>query len=104
MVTSLRSKWAAGSWLFFRVARSTRMTQIGALYRQSGSDRLEKQPADLRRRHHYMRDGTLAGRATLLPEGIRKIGLFLANQGAASCRIQAYASIWKIKVNMNEDN
>ena len=23
-------------------------------------DRLEKQPTDLRRRHHYMRDGTLA--------------------------------------------
>src|SRR5208283_4123493 len=80
MVTSLRSKWAAGkavraglaiegaylnryvtdeqrgrrpifnatlraaaSWLFFCVARSTRMTQIWALYRQSGSDRLEKQ-------------------------------------------------------------
>src|SRR5271169_2146964 len=40
---------------------------------------------------------------TLLPEGIRKIGLFLANQGAASCRIQAYASTWKIKVNMNGD-
>src|SRR5271166_6918516 len=96
MVTSLRSKWAAGKavraglaiegaylnryvtdeqrgrppifnatlraavgWLFFCVARSTRMTQIWALYRQSGSDRLEKQPTDLRRRHHYMRDGTL---------------------------------------------
>ena len=43
------------------------------------------------------------GHATLLPEGIRKIGLFLANQGAASCRIQAYTSIWKIKVNMNEE-
>src|SRR5271166_358966 len=33
--------------------------QIWALYRQSGSDRLEKQPTDLRRHHHYMRDGTL---------------------------------------------
>ena len=49
----------AAGWLFFRVARSTRMTQIWALYRQSGSDRLEKQPADLRRHHHYMRDGAL---------------------------------------------
>src|SRR5271165_7276993 len=29
--------------------------QIRALYRQSGSDRLEKQPTDLRRHHHYMR-------------------------------------------------
>src|SRR5580704_11375355 len=45
---------AAASWLFFRVARSTRMTQIWAL-----RSRLEKQPTDLRRRHHYMRDGTL---------------------------------------------
>src|SRR5271165_4466712 len=35
--------WAGASWLFFRVARSTRMTQIWVLYRQSGSDRLEKQ-------------------------------------------------------------
>src|SRR5271154_789709 len=94
MVTSLRSKWAAGkavraglavegaylnryvtdeqrgrrpvfnatlraaaSWLFFCVARSTRMTQIWAL-----RSRLEKQPTDLRRRHHYMRDGTLVSR------------------------------------------
>ena len=86
MVTSLRSKWAAGkarggrisesirnrratrpppifnatlraaaSWLFFRVARSARMTQIWVL-----RSRLEKQPTDLRRRHHYMRDGALA--------------------------------------------
>src|SRR5208337_3115989 len=39
---------AAASWLFFRVACSTRMTQIWALYRQSGSDRLEKQPTDRR--------------------------------------------------------
>jgi hypothetical protein len=85
MVTSLRSKWpsarreegaylnryvtdeqrgrrpifnatlrAGTSWLFFRVARSTRMTQIWAL-----RSRLEKQPTDLRRRHHYLRDGTL---------------------------------------------
>ena len=36
--------------------------QIWALYRQSGSDRLEKQPTDpatARQHHHYMRDGTL---------------------------------------------
>ena len=46
---------AAASWLFFCVARSTRMIQIWAL-----RSRLEKQPTDLRRRHHYMRDGTLA--------------------------------------------
>ena len=52
--------WAGASRLFFRVARSTRMTRIWALLRQSGSDRLEKQPTDLRRPHHYMRDGALA--------------------------------------------
>src|ERR1700736_6666573 len=34
--------------------------QIWALYRQSGSDRLERQPTDLRRHPHYMRDGALA--------------------------------------------
>src|SRR3984893_12827480 len=49
---------AAASWLFFCVARSTRMTQIWAL-----RSRLEKQPTDLRRRHHYMRDGALVYRA-----------------------------------------
>src|SRR5271163_4872588 len=45
---------AGASWLFFRVARSTHMTQIWAL-----RSRLEKQPTDLRRRHHYLRDGAL---------------------------------------------
>jgi hypothetical protein len=52
------------SWLFFRVARSTRMNpDMGASlhYSQSGSDRLEKQPTDLRWRHHYIRDGALNG-------------------------------------------
>ena len=50
--------WAAASWLFFRVARSTVMIQIAALYRQSGS-RLEKQPTDLRRSPRDLGDGTL---------------------------------------------
>jgi hypothetical protein len=53
---------AAASWLFFRVARSTRMDQIWAL-----RSRLEKQPTDLRRQHHYMRDGTLVFRSLLSP-------------------------------------
>src|SRR5271166_2645767 len=53
---------AAASWLFFRVARSTVMTQIAALYRQSGSDRLEKQPTDLRRNPRDLGDGALSGR------------------------------------------
>jgi hypothetical protein len=45
---------AGASWLFFRVARSARMTQIWAL-----RSRLEKQPTDRRRSHHYLRDGAL---------------------------------------------
>src|SRR5271167_852318 len=51
--------WTGASWLFFRVARSTRMTQIWVLYRQSGSDRLEKQPTDLRQYTCYFGDRTL---------------------------------------------
>ena len=47
--------WAGASWLFFRVARSTRMTQIWAL-----RSRLEKQPTDLRRSSRDLGDGTLA--------------------------------------------
>ena len=60
--------WAGASWLFFRVARSTRMTQIWVLYRQSGSDRLEKQPTDLRQNTSYFRDRTLALAVVLLPK------------------------------------
>ena len=52
--------WAGASWLFFCVARSTRMTQIWVLYRQSGSDRFEKQPTDLRQNTSYFGDRTLA--------------------------------------------
>jgi hypothetical protein len=50
---------AAASWLFFCVARSTVMIHITALYRQSGSDRLEKQPTDLRRNPRDLGDGAL---------------------------------------------
>src|SRR5260370_31503559 len=73
---------AAATWLFFCVARSTRMTQIWALYRQSGSDRLEKQPTDLRRRHHYMRDGTLVQvRAMVAISGGRAVFPLQPGQG-----------------------
>jgi len=34
------------------------MVREARRYRQSGSDRLEKQPTDLRQHHHYTRDGT----------------------------------------------
>jgi hypothetical protein len=51
--------WAGASWLFFRVARSTRMTKIWALLRQSGLDRLEKQPTDLQQNTSYFGDRTL---------------------------------------------
>src|SRR6202023_2110944 len=46
--------WAGASWLFFRVARSTRMTKIWAL-----RSRLEKQPTDLRQNTSYFGDTTL---------------------------------------------
>src|SRR6201987_4312057 len=42
--------WAVASWLFFRVARSLRIdSRCARRNRQSGSDRLEKKPTDLRR-------------------------------------------------------
>src|ERR1700687_6041290 len=47
--------WAGASWPFFRVARSTRMTQIWVL-----RSRLEKQPTDLRQYTCYFGDRTLA--------------------------------------------
>ena len=46
--------WAGASWLFFRVARSTRMTQIWVL-----RSRLEKQPTNLRQNTSYFGDRTL---------------------------------------------
>jgi hypothetical protein len=46
--------WAGASWLFFRIARSTRMTKIWAL-----GSRLEKQPTDLRQNTSYFGDRTL---------------------------------------------
>jgi hypothetical protein len=50
----------AASWLFFRVARSTRMTQIWALLPPVRlGPRLEKQPTDLRRNPRDLGDGTL---------------------------------------------
>src|ERR1700733_1588586 len=51
---------AAASWPFFRVARSTRMTQIWALLPPVRlGPRLEKQPIDLRRNSRDLGDGTL---------------------------------------------
>src|ERR1700694_5503182 len=49
------TRWAAASWLFFRVARSTVMIQIAAF-----RSRLEKQPTDLRRSPRDLGDGALA--------------------------------------------
>src|ERR1700726_2676859 len=52
-----RNPLGRASWLFFRVARSTRMTQIWAL-----RSRLEKQPTDLRQNTSYFGDRTLESR------------------------------------------
>src|SRR5262245_42260286 len=92
MMTSLRSKWAAGKAVraglalrgrISKLIRNRRATQPPAHFQRNPSgprpvgcfsallarpvsiqiwalrSRLEKQPTDLRRCHHYMRDGTL---------------------------------------------
>src|SRR5208337_3036813 len=51
--------WAGTTWLFFCVARSTRMTQIWVL-----RSRLEKQPTDLRQYTCYFGDRTLRRRTS----------------------------------------
>src|ERR1700688_3516609 len=51
--------WGGARSLFFRVAPSTRISQCSSLPRQSGSDRLEKQPTDLRQNTSYFGDRTL---------------------------------------------
>src|SRR5246127_3853798 len=56
--------WAGASGLFFRVARSTRITQIWAL-----RSRLEKQPTDLRQNTSYFGDRTLAPPDHTVPYG-----------------------------------
>jgi hypothetical protein len=70
--------WAAASWLFFprcslltsrticalgreaQISRTAKMVRDARRYRQSGSDRFEKQPTDLRRKTCYFGDRTLA--------------------------------------------
>src|ERR1700687_5932239 len=85
MVTSLRSKWAVGKARGGRISesiRNRRATRPPAHFQRNPPGRgqlafflrcsldpydsdmgaslaLVKQPTDLRRRHHYMRDGTL---------------------------------------------
>jgi hypothetical protein len=54
--------WAGASWLFFRVALSARMIQIGAL-----RSRLEKQPTDLRQNTCYFGDRTLPRASARIP-------------------------------------
>jgi hypothetical protein len=49
--------WAGAGWLFFCVARSARIIQIGAL-----RSRLEKQPTDSRQNRCYFGDRTLGAK------------------------------------------
>jgi len=59
------------------------MTQIWVLYRQSGSDRLEKQPTDLRQYTCYFGDRTLARKnRAKTDEQVRKSGV----AGVAGCK------------------
>ena len=69
--------------------------QIRALYRQSGSDRLEKQPTDLRRHHHYMRDGALDGFAQREAFGRRRGNQSLESVGDVRTQF-AMRVIWCI--------
>src|ERR1700746_1887619 len=65
--------WAVASRLFFRVARSFRIdSRCARRNRQSGSDRLEKQPTDLRRNICLFRgqDTTMRSRLRRLRERI----------------------------------
>jgi 2-hydroxy-3-oxopropionate reductase len=58
-------------------------------YCQSGSDRLEKQPTDLRRHHHYMRDGTLTPMNLYPPVPISFLGIGLMGKPMAMNLIKA---------------
>src|SRR5271166_5398254 len=71
---------AAASWLFFCVARSTRMTQIWVL-----RSRLEKQPTDLRQYACYFGDRTLGSR-------VPARGVFGATQQSSARRFQVSRS------------
>src|SRR5271165_3313173 len=79
---------AGASWPFFRVARSTRMTKIWAL-----RSRLEKQPTDRRRRHHYLRDGALAGLSQLEGVAAREAALD-GHRDQKVCTTKAIFSLW----------
>src|SRR6202011_5619509 len=70
--------WAGASWLFFRVARSTRMTQIWAL-----RSRLEKQPTDLRQNTSYFGDRTLVPMDACYGPQAAASGAPAESQGAA---------------------
>ena len=71
MVMSLRPKWAAGKALraglalegasrtIFALGGEAQISRTAKMVRDARRSRLEKQPTDLRRHHHYMRDGTL---------------------------------------------
>src|SRR6201985_198973 len=61
--------WAGDSWLFFRVSRSIRVTQIGAI-----PPHLEKQPTDLRQYPSYSGDKTLRPAKALTEVTTTEIG------------------------------
>src|SRR6266853_7057034 len=112
MVTSLRSKWAAGKARGGRISesiRNRRATQPPAHFqrnppgrgrlavfprcslltyqsRYARRSRLKKQPTDLRRRHHYMRDGTLAGNEDRLEEPCSEPGVVWLGQPVVGIR------------------
>src|SRR5208283_3884350 len=90
--------WAGASWLFFRVARSTRMTQIWVL-----RSRLEKQPTDLRQYTCYSGDRTLGPSTSraVLPAKKRLFSTGIKGQvkyrGSARLWIQTMKSPLQVK-------
>jgi hypothetical protein len=71
--------WAGASWLFFRVARSTRMTQIWAL-----RSRLEKQPTYRRQYTSYFGDRTLGRRQSHERPRVNRLTILHGDPGTAN--------------------
>jgi len=84
----------AAGWLFFRVARSLRIN-LNMLVARA----LKKQPTDLRRRHHYMRDGTLEGPGNTTEESAARAELRCkhSNSGSGAYLIAHIKKVHDIK-------
>ena len=90
---------AGASWLFFRVARSTGMTQIWApLPPVRLGPCLEKQPSDLRQNTSYFGDKTLQSRVLILVAGVC-FGTVAAHAWNATWRVNPGSTDWNTAAN-----